>query len=54
MVLSAALSNIEFEFVDGVLGENVENKTIPAGPGHNRMPNPIIGCWRGHMNAIQT
>jgi hypothetical protein len=53
MVLSAALSDIELEFVDGVIGNEVLDKAIPAKPGNNRMPDPVIGCWRAHMNAIQ-
>jgi hypothetical protein len=53
MVLSAALSNIEVEYVDGVIGKDVLDKAIPATPGHNRMPDPVIGCWRAHMDAIE-
>jgi hypothetical protein len=52
-VLSAALSNMDIELVDGVHGEAVPNKAIPAVGQHDRMPDPVIGCWRGHMNAIQ-
>jgi hypothetical protein len=47
------VSNIEIEFVDGVLGKNVQDKAIPSKPGHNRMSDPVIGCWRGHMDAIR-
>jgi GR25 family glycosyltransferase involved in LPS biosynthesis len=53
MALSAALSNIEIEFVDGVLGKDVQDNAIPSKPGKNRMSNPVIGCWRGHMDAIR-
>ena len=53
MVLSAALSDIQVEFVDGVIGKDVVDKAIPVKPGHNRMPDPVIGCWRAHMDAIE-
>ncbi|KAK9426084.1 hypothetical protein SUNI508_12628 [Seiridium unicorne] len=52
MVLAAALSNIEIEFIDGLLGETVPDKAIPAGPDYTRLPEPVIGSWRGHLNAI--
>jgi hypothetical protein len=41
------------EFVDGVTGDSVPDKAIPAWEGYQRLDNPVIGCWRGHMNAIQ-
>jgi GR25 family glycosyltransferase involved in LPS biosynthesis len=53
MALAAALSNIEIEFIDGLLGETVPDKAIPAGPEYTRLPEPVIGSWRGHMNAIR-
>ena len=53
MVLSAALTDIEVEFVDGVVGKDVVDKAIPAKAGNNRLPDGVIGCWRAHINAIQ-
>lgn len=53
MYLAAALSNIEIEFIDGLQGETVPDKAIPAGPEYTRLPEPVIGSWRGHLNAIQ-
>ncbi|KAK1772469.1 Procollagen galactosyltransferase 1 [Phialemonium atrogriseum] len=53
MLLQAALSNIEIEFIDGVLGRDVPNKAIPTSPDHERLKDPTIGSWRAHMNAIQ-
>ncbi|KAH8682606.1 glycosyltransferase family 25 protein [Xylariales sp. PMI_506] len=53
MALAAALSNIDIEFIDGLKGESVPDKAIPARPGYTRLPEPVIGSWRGHMNAIQ-
>ncbi|KAH8196139.1 hypothetical protein TruAng_009706 [Truncatella angustata] len=54
LVLASALSNIKLEFTDGVLGETVPDKALPIGKaGQERPANPVIGSWRGHMNAIQ-
>jgi GR25 family glycosyltransferase involved in LPS biosynthesis len=53
MVLSAALSDIQFEFVDGVIGKDVLDKAIPTKPGHKRMLDSVIGCWGAHMDAIE-
>lgn len=53
MTLGAALSNIDIEFVDGVLGQNVADKAIPTSPNHGRLHDPAIGSWRAHINAVQ-
>ncbi|KAI1880576.1 hypothetical protein JX265_000816 [Neoarthrinium moseri] len=53
MVLAAALSGLEIEFIDGVVGSAVPDKAIPTRPGQGRLPDPSVGSWRGHMNAIQ-
>lgn len=51
MILAAALSNIEFEFIDAVHGENVLDKALPPGDGRG-IGEANLGSWRGHMNAI--
>lgn len=53
MALQAALSNMEIEFIDSSDGKDVPDKALPNMDGHDRMGNPVIGSWRGHMNAIQ-
>lgn len=53
MVLGAALSDIDIEFIDGVLGQNVIDKAVPSSPSHGRLADPSIGSWRAHINAIQ-
>lgn len=53
MVLAAALNNIDIEFIDGVFGSEVPDKAIPTSEGQERLPDPSIGSWRGHMNAIR-
>lgn len=53
MVLAAAVSNIDVEFIDGVDGVSVPDKALPPGLGRYAMSNATIGSWRAHMNAIQ-
>ncbi|AEO67124.1 glycosyltransferase family 25 protein [Thermothielavioides terrestris NRRL 8126] len=54
IVLQAALSGIQVEFIDGVLGKDVPDKAIPmASPDSKRLDDGAIGCWRAHMNAVR-
>lgn len=53
MTLAAALSDVEFEFIDGVDGAAIPEKALPHTLEHDRLPDPAIGAWRGHLNAIQ-
>jgi len=53
MILGAALSQLKINFVDGVRGEDVNEKAIPVPEDrNNRLKGPVLGSWRGHMNAI--
>jgi hypothetical protein len=53
VVLSAALSDMSIDFIDGVLGDTVLDKALSVTEEHERMPDPVIGSWRGHMNTIR-
>ncbi|KAK3186261.1 hypothetical protein K4F52_005025 [Lecanicillium sp. MT-2017a] len=53
MTLQASLSNIEIEFIDGVLGEDVSDKAIPTDGEHERLGDASIGSWRAHLNAVR-
>lgn len=52
MLLQAALTDMNLEFIDGVPGANVPDKAIPKTTEHDRLGDGAIGCWRGHMNAL--
>jgi hypothetical protein len=53
MSLSAAISNIKLDFVDGVTGDSIKQSAYPP-PDENRKLLPgIRGSWRTHMNALQ-
>lgn len=53
MVLQAAVSDIEIEFIDGVRGDDVLNNAIPNAHKTTRPGSGTLGSWRAHMNAIQ-
>ncbi|KAH9865518.1 hypothetical protein J1614_009103 [Plenodomus biglobosus] len=53
MSLSAALSNIRLEFVDGVTGDSIHQKAYPPPDGNIKLLPGIRGSWRTHMNALQ-
>lgn len=56
MTLSAAVTDLHFEFTDGVRGEDVLRKTIPPGAANIDDQSPTngnLGSWRAHMNALQ-
>ena len=52
--LAASLTNITIDYVDGVKGESVVNKSLPLGQERRKFPEPMLGSWRAHMNAIRT
>jgi hypothetical protein len=53
MVLQAALSDVQVEFIDGVLGKDVADKAVLTSPGHERLSDASIGSWRAHLNAAR-
>lgn len=53
MSLSAAVSNIKLEFVDGVTGESIKPSAYPPPEENIKLLSGIRGSWRTHMNALQ-
>jgi hypothetical protein len=53
MSLSAAISNIKLEFVEGVTGESINEKAYPPPEENRKLSAGIRGSWRTHMNALQ-
>ncbi|XWW94521.1 hypothetical protein V2A60_002464 [Cordyceps javanica] len=53
MALQAALSDLSIEFIDGPAGENISEKAIPTGEDGKHLTGGELGCWRGHINALQ-
>lgn len=51
--LAARFTGFEPDWIDGVLGVDVEGKHLPHGD-RNSLAGGAIGSWRGHMNAIRT
>lgn len=53
MSLSAAISNIKLEFVDGITGESIKQSAYPPPEENIKHIAGIRGSWRTHMNALQ-
>lgn len=52
MVLQAAVSNMEIEFIDAAKGDGIAENSIPMDETGDHLEGGALGCWRGHMNAI--
>lgn len=52
--LAASLTNLTFDYVNGVGGHEIPTKALPVGQEERKMPNSTLGSWRAHMNAIRT
>ncbi|KAJ4296760.1 hypothetical protein N0V90_006808 [Kalmusia sp. IMI 367209] len=53
ITLSAATSNMQLEFVDGVTGESIKPSAYPPPEENIKLLPGIRGSWRTHMNALQ-
>lgn len=51
--LQAAVSGISIEFIDGRKGQDIPDKALPYGVDREKFPLNSLGCWRGHMDAVQ-
>ncbi|RDW76142.1 hypothetical protein BP5796_06963 [Coleophoma crateriformis] len=51
LILSAHLTGIDLEFIDGVKPEEVSEKAVPL--RWSKGTGGTLGCWRGHMNVYQ-
>jgi hypothetical protein len=54
MVLTAALSDVKLEFIDGQKGDKIPDKALPPGASRADLGDGYIGSWRAHLNAIAT
>ncbi|GAP87482.2 putative glycosyltransferase family 25 protein [Rosellinia necatrix] len=53
LALTGALTGFHMEFIDGVKGESIPNKAVPAGVDRQALREENLGSWRGHMNAVR-
>lgn len=53
MTLQAAVSGMSIEFIDGRNGHDIPDKALPNGVDRTKFPPNPLGCWRGHMDAVQ-
>ena len=52
MSLAAALTNLQFDYVDGA--KDVDDKTLPPGGIEKNLDSGALGNWRAHMNIART
>ncbi|KAL2178333.1 glycosyltransferase family 25 protein [Thermothelomyces heterothallicus CBS 202.75] len=54
LVLAAALSGLDITWVNGVSGEDVDDRVLPGDPSISReLSLGKRGSWRAHMNVLQ-
>ena len=54
MTLAASLTGFNVDYVDGIRGDTIPNKSLPIGQEDRKMTNQRLGSWRAHMNTIRT
>ncbi|KAF1988240.1 glycosyltransferase family 25 protein [Aulographum hederae CBS 113979] len=54
LTLAAATTNLSIDWIDGIKGEDVSDKSLPPGMFEANLPAGPKGCWRAHLNAWQT
>lgn len=53
MTLAGVLTGLSFDWVDGVLGNSIIQKVLPADTVNKNISQGNKGSWRGHMNALR-
>ncbi|KAH6659305.1 hypothetical protein BKA67DRAFT_652544 [Truncatella angustata] len=53
IALTSAATGFHVEFVDGVKGETIPDKAVPAVIDRQALGESNLGSWRGHMNAVR-
>lgn len=53
-VLAAGLTGLDVDFIDGVIGSEMSNKSLPLGAEQVHLGSGGLGAWRSHMNAART
>lgn len=53
MVLAAAVSGLDIEFIDGVVGGDIDPKTIDLVGDGRELRASELGIWRAHLNVYR-
>lgn len=53
MTLAAAVSGLDIEFVDGVLGGDIDPKTLNLVGDGKDLRASELGIWRAHLNVYR-
>ncbi|CAI7663487.1 unnamed protein product [Penicillium crustosum] len=54
LTVSASVSGFEVDWVDGVRSQDLQQKALPDGYNLSTMEPNAIGCWRAHMNVLNS
>jgi hypothetical protein len=52
MLVAATVSDIQLDWIDGVNGEQVSDRALPADTNRDVLGNGNVGSWRAHLNAL--
>jgi len=52
MSLSAAFTNLTFEYVDGI-AVDVDTRTLPLGGLEANLSSPSLNSWRAHVGVLR-
>ncbi|KAF1988739.1 glycosyltransferase family 25 protein [Aulographum hederae CBS 113979] len=50
--IAGATTGLKLSWIDGVRGEDVDERVLPPGGKEANLPSGKKGCWRSHMNAL--
>lgn len=53
MTLAAAVSGLDIEFIDGIVGSDVDPKTLSLVGEAKGLRPPELGIWRAHLNVYR-
>lgn len=53
MALAGALTGVEFDWIEGVAGDDVPDDVLPLDSLGKHISKGNKGSWRAHMNALR-
>ena len=53
MTLAGALTGLDLDWIDGVAGDQIDDKAFPEDSSGKNISKGNRGSWRAHMNALR-
>ena len=53
MTLAGGLTGLDFSWIDGIAGDQIEEKVFPEDTLGKNISKGNKGSWRAHMNALR-